>query len=165
MELLDKLGIDFRLIIWQFVNFTVLLLILWKFAYKPILAALKKRSETVERSLSQAKEIEERLVKAKTEYDRVIRDAETRATAIVGEAAAGAKKMTEETLAETRAQVARTLEAGKALLDEERAKMVADAGKELGGLITLAVEKVLEEAAPKIDTDALVAKALKTLKI
>ena len=165
MDLLGKLGIDWRLIIWQFVNFTVLLLILWRFAYKPILAALKKRSDTVERSWVQAKEIEERLAKAKSEYDRVLREGEARATAILGEATAGAKKIAEETLAESRAQAARTLEAGKALLDEERARMIADAGKELGSLITLAVEKILEDAAPKVDTKTLVEKAMKTLKI
>ena len=165
MELLDKLGIDGRLIVWQLVNFTVLLLILRKFAYRPVLDALKRRAETVERSARQAKEIEEKLKSARAEFERTVRDAETRATAIVGEASAAAKKLTDDALAEARAQTARTIAAGKALLDEEREKIVSDASKELGALVSLAVEKVLEDVAPKVDTDALVQKALKTLKV
>ena len=48
-ELFSKLGIDWKLLIAQIINFLVLLFVLYKFAYRPILSMLEKRTKKIEK--------------------------------------------------------------------------------------------------------------------
>src|SRR3989344_4307849 len=59
-ELFVNLGINAKVLATQIINFAVLLLILQKFAYKPVVGMLEKRREEVERANKHASELEER---------------------------------------------------------------------------------------------------------
>ena len=54
MELLDKFGINFSVLLAQAVNFLIVLVVLYRFAYKPILKILHDRTRTIETSLKNA---------------------------------------------------------------------------------------------------------------
>ena len=56
------LGIDVKLFLGQIINFLILLLILWRFAYKPIVKMLNDRRERIASSIANAKKIEEDLI-------------------------------------------------------------------------------------------------------
>ena len=60
-ELLTKLGIDLKLLVAQIVNFLILLLVLYKFAYGPIVAMLEKRQKKIEKGLKEAEEAHKKL--------------------------------------------------------------------------------------------------------
>src|SRR3990167_10277133 len=55
---IGAIGIDGKALLFQIINFAILLVILRSVAYKPILKALERRRKTIENSLKQAKEIE-----------------------------------------------------------------------------------------------------------
>ncbi|MCK4891918.1 MAG: hypothetical protein KAS78_04575, partial [Candidatus Pacebacteria bacterium] len=63
LEIFSKLGLDYKLIIAQAVNFVLLLIILQRLAYKPILKMLNDRTEKIDKSLKQAEQIKEELKK------------------------------------------------------------------------------------------------------
>ena len=64
-ELITKLGIDWKFLIAQIVNFLVLLFVLYKFAYGPILAMLEKRQKKIEKGLKDAEAATKNSKKAK----------------------------------------------------------------------------------------------------
>ena len=79
---IGALGINLKLFIAQLINFAVILLVLWRFAYKPLLAIMKERQKKIEDSLDNAKKIETRLGQAEQEYAAKITEAERGAIAI-----------------------------------------------------------------------------------
>lgn len=145
MELLTKLGIDWRLLIAQLVNFLVLLAVLYRFLYGPIIKMLTERSEKIARSLAEASKIEEEsaraaktreelILKAREEAQKIMKDVQERAEAARAEAAEKARAETERIVA-----------SGKALLQSEKSAMLAEAHKELSELVITATERVLQE--------------------
>ncbi len=90
MELLEKFGFDPVLLIAQVINFLIILYVLKRFLYKPILDMLKKREETVKEGLKQAEEArlllestqeKEKVIikKARLAAEQMIKDAKTQA--------------------------------------------------------------------------------------
>jgi F-type H+-transporting ATPase subunit b len=107
MEFLGKLGIDVKLLIAQMINFGLLLWLLSRFVYRPIL----KRIEEDEGKLKQAQHQTEKLERAKARFDQKkkedIADARKRAREVIGEAEEIAEKIKrqarEEAMKEKRA--------------------------------------------------------------
>ena len=62
MELLSNLGINGKLLLAQIVNFFILLYILKRFAYKPILKVLDDRKEKIEKGLRDAENAKDKLL-------------------------------------------------------------------------------------------------------
>lgn len=164
MELLEKLGIDGRLLLWQVVNFAILFVILRKFAYRPILETLRKRAETIEKGLQDAKKSEEALRKAEDEREKIIREARSKASAILNQTEDDARKMREAETQKTKDEVHTIQEAGTAEISREREVMIREAKKEIGALVALGVDKVVGRAAPKIDFEPIVAEAIRELQ-
>src|SRR5665647_1659529 len=117
MEALVKtFHIDAGLLLAQLVNFIIVLLVLYKFAYKPILKVLNDRTDKVEKGIKDAesaqvklaemeKKEKEVLLKAKEEAQKIIQQAEKTAMANVQELEIKAKEQSEKTLAEAKKQI------------------------------------------------------------
>ncbi len=142
MEVLHKLGIDWKLLIAQGINFLVLLYILKRFVYKPMLAFLDERAGKIESGLQNAEAAGKRLEAAEKEHKRLLAEAQKEARAIVEEALSVAKRRDMEQLEKTKAEVAALLEAGKQSIAEERERSLREAKAELGALVILATEKL-----------------------
>lgn len=88
---------DFGLLVWQTLTFLVVLFILSKFAWKPIMAGLKEREEGIENALSEAKRAKEEMAKlnsdnanllaeARRERDKMLQEAQHMSNNIVQDA-------------------------------------------------------------------------------
>lgn len=104
------------LIIWQVVVFLIVLFVLWKFVWNPILAALKKREFEIEDSLRAAEEArsemeqikmdnEYLLYEARIERDQMIKDAIVVANKIKDDAKAETSKISEKMIADAKASI------------------------------------------------------------
>src|SRR3989344_7579708 len=130
-ELIHKLGIDWKLLIAQAVNFLVLLWLLKKFLYGPIIELLRSRRAAIEDAARKNEEITEAFKqieqRSQAEYDR----AKSQADAIIQDAKKAAKARGEELMKEAEAKIALVILEAKARIEEERAKMMAEAGKDI----------------------------------
>src|SRR3989338_11698691 len=72
MEILNQFGVNPILLLAQVVNFLILLLILKKFLYKPILKVLEERKKKIEESLKNTEEIEKKLQETNEKIDRMM---------------------------------------------------------------------------------------------
>ena len=149
MEVLAKLGVDWKLLLAQAVNFAVLFWVLRRFAYQPMLDFLEKRTVRIEQGLKDAEAAQAKLGEMEVKEKTVLAEARTEAKAIIALAEESAKKRDAERAIETEAKVKRLLEEAQEKIREEKDKAMTSAKAEIGELVMLSVEKILRE---KIDT-------------
>lgn len=159
--MLGKLGIDARLLVWQMINFIILFLILRRFAWKPILAALKARAERVARGEQDAAEAKRALEQAEGERTQILNAARTQASAVLKAAEDDAHAYRASSTTKIDAEAKSFTAAARAGAIRERDELLKQAEGDIASLVTLAARKVLDDAAPDIKLDTLVARALK----
>lgn len=102
---------DLGNIFWSLLTFVVVLVVLGKFAWKPILGVLQQREDFIRDSLQQAKKDREDAEVRLQEYEQKLQDARQEATAIVEEGRRDAEvlkvKIQEDAKAEADASIAR----------------------------------------------------------
>jgi len=133
------------LIIWTSVTFVALVIVLGKFAWKPMLGMISKREDQIRDALTQAEKAraeaaemmrqnEQNIARAEAEYQKIIREGKTLAEKLKDEIVAKAQQQAEQELARAEEEIQRNIEAAKQQLRTE----VAD-------LAIRAAEKILEE--------------------
>ncbi len=101
------------LLFWQVIIFVALVLLLGKFAWKPILGSLKEREESIQKALDSAEKAKmemaslksdnEKLLKeAREERDKILRDARTMSNQLQDEAQTNAKKTADKIIADAK---------------------------------------------------------------
>lgn len=165
MDILSKLGIDGRLLIAQIINFGILFFFLKKFLYRPILAMLEKRTQTIEKSLADAKAIEERLAAAQATHDKIIADARKEASRLLEAMNVQIEERRVVAVEKVKEEVHSVIKTAKENIEADRASMMQDAKKEFAGLVLLATEKVLVQAADRKVNAAFVEKALAKIEV
>jgi len=132
---MNSVEIDWKILVGQFVNFTILFFVLKALVYKPFLNLLKKRREKIEDGVSKSLEAEEKLVKLgelKSDLER--KNAEER----------------EKILLKTQEEAKKRLEDSILKAEEERQGILAKAKKEAEDLIEkekeLTKKKTIENA-------------------
>ena len=135
---IGAIGIDGKALLFQVINFAILLFILKKVAYKPILEALENRRKTIEASVEQANEIEQAnqelegkqarlLAKARAEADAITASAQKQAAAQLAETEAKAQKRAEQIIADGRNQISEDVKKAKTELKKETLSLVVQA--------------------------------------
>lgn len=160
-ELITNLGIDWRLLVAQIINFLILLAILYKFLYKPVLAMFEKRTAAIEKSLEDAKKIEENLKAAEAARDAKIMEARDEGRKIVEKAREVAEAQSNEIVEKGRAAVEAAVKQSKEQIIAEKSKMLEDAKGKISELVFVAVEKVLREKLDEQADKKLIEESLK----
>ena len=159
-SLIETFHIDWKLMAAQAINFAVVLVVLWRFALRPLKKLMDERAKTIEGGLNNASKQQELLAAQKAEYDAVLVRARGEAAGIMKEVKKDADAKREELLAEAKQKSLVIFEEGKQQLVNEREKMIAEAKAELADIVVAATERVLE-GLPVAGIDrALVDKAL-----
>lgn len=160
MSGIATLGINLPIFIAQLVNFLVVLLVLWKFAYKPLVKILDDRSQKIEESLKHSDAIELRVKQLKVEQKQIIATAKSEAMQILEGAKADADIRKQELLAAAKKEVERVVAQGKGQLQAEKVQMLHEAKAELIEMAVAATKKILEaevdeKASHKIATEVI----------
>ena len=113
---MEALGVLWGNLIWQCLAFLVLVGLLWRFAYKPVIGMLDERANRIRESMEQAEQIK---------ADNAA--AAQRAEQIIGEAQAQTRTM----LTQAHQMSQRTIAAAQAEAREQREKLLADAHKQI----------------------------------
>lgn len=163
-ELIRHFGIDWKLLLAQAVNFFILLFVLLKFAYKPILAMLKKRKDEIEHGVLYTKEAEVKLREIDAVKEETAKKANTDALAIVTQAEETGKQKKEEIIREAHKKVESVVADARKLIEEEKAKMGDAVYKSASDLVRKGIEKVIREMPAGERDQKLIEEALKQLK-
>lgn len=156
MEVLTKLGIDWKLLLAQAVNFLVLLWVLKRYAYRPLLRALEARTKKIEQGLKDAEASQSKLQGVIEEEKKILSAAREEARSILIEAEGIAKKRDTLMLNETKQKIDRMITEADAHLAENQATLLREAKAELAETVLLATQKVLgEKVGVELDADLI----------
>jgi F-type H+-transporting ATPase subunit b len=144
MQILNNFGIQPILLLAQIVNFLIIVYLLKKFFYKPIVKMLDDRKKTIEESLKNAQTIEEKLQKteeksallleeARKNAQDLISQAKIEAERIATQAAQEARSATEDALNRAMIQMESQKEAMRKSLQEETMNLVVEVTKKVLG--------------------------------
>jgi len=142
---IGMLGINLKVFIAQLVNFSIVLLVLWKWAFKPLARGLEARSERIEKGLKDAEAAEVRLQKIEKERAEILSRAEGDALKLMEQARAETQARQKEMIEKAKREVERVVAQGRGSLKNEKEAMIREARKDLVEVAIAAVEKILKE--------------------
>ncbi len=144
-EILNVFGIKWELLLIQAFNFALMLLVLYKFVYKPLFKVVEKREKKIKDSIAQAEAVEmmmkdteekrkEILSQAAKKADEIYENAKKEAILIKQKAEIEAEHILEETTNQAKVQA-----------EIEKERILKDAEKELVKTSVLLAEKILKK--------------------
>ncbi len=165
---MDKLINDFSfgLFIWQTLIFVGLILLLKKFAWKPILDAVNEREEGIKEALLSAKNAKQEMQNLKSDNEKLIAEARVERDAMMKEAREIKDKMINDAKTEAQVQGLKMIEQAKAAIQSEKNAAMADLKNQVSSLSIEIAEKVLKsELSDKASQTKLVEKMLGDAKL
>lgn len=148
-------GLRGDLFVAQLVNFLLVLLVLWKFAYKPILKALDEREKKIAKSVLDAELVTKRLQDAEKEKAEILRLAREEADAFARKSLEDTQARKTEMVGAAKQEVERVIAHGKAQLTEEHDAMMVAMRKEIVEIAIAAATKVLGESITEKKSQSL----------
>lgn len=133
------------LIFWMAISFGLVLLILRKYAWKPILSTIRARERTIVRSLVNAKRINEEMLRLEESKKRHIGDAERIHQQMLDQAREEARELVEKAVKEARQKASRLLEDAEKAIEAQKRLAMMEVKGQIAGLSLEMAEKVLEE--------------------
>lgn len=163
MDILNQFGINPLLLAAQIVNFLILLFILKKFLYKPLLQILEKRKELVVKTLKNAEESERIYQEASEKADRIIANAAEQSQKILDET----KKMGAQVLEEYNKAGAEILqranEEALRITEAEKERLMQQVKENVGSLVLAVLKKLTGKVITKEDQKKLFESEIKNL--
>jgi F-type H+-transporting ATPase subunit b len=133
------------LIFWMTLSFGVLLYILAKFAWKPILTGLKEREATIDEALNAAEKAKEEMKLLKSDNEALLKQAKEERDEILKAARKVKEKMIEDAKNRATTEADRIVEAAKENIHFEKMAALTDLKNQLATLSIEIAEKVLKE--------------------
>jgi|YelNatPaOPRAMG01_1025707.scaffolds.fasta_scaffold153868_2 F-type H+-transporting ATPase subunit b len=162
-QFFSQLGIDWRLIISQMVDFGLLLFVLWYFLYKPIIKLLKDRKQKIEEGITKSKIAEDRLLEVDLIRKEKIKEAEIKAAQIIKKTEDDLKDYENKFLAKTKEKEDIELKDFQSLLAMKKEESEEAIKKEVKQLVKDAISKTVE-ISPSLIDDVLIEKAIADVK-
>lgn len=150
------------LIFWMLVVFLILVFILSKYAWGPIINGLKERENEIQGALDLAKKTKEEMAQLKSDNERLIIEANAARDRIIKEAKEAADRLVEAAKDKATAEGNRIIESAREAIRSEQAAAVAQIKREVATLSIDIAEKVLRrELSDKSAQEKLVADLVK----
>ena len=153
------------LIFWMLVIFGVLVFILGKYAWKPIVTGLKEREQSIDSALKMAEETRAEMSKLKADNEKIMAQARADRDLIIREGKNAADKLITEAKDKAVEEANKVMVAAKTAIDNERAGIVSQMKKDVSKLSLEIAEKVLRrELAEKSTQQKLVSDLISEAK-
>lgn len=150
--------------IWTLVWFAVLLLVLWKFAWKPILASLNLRQEHIQRQISDAEKARADAHKVLADYHAKLSDADRQGREIISAKVKEAEKQALEVEHAKQRQIEQMVERAEADIERERLEAEEMLWQEAGRIVQLLGEDVFGKTLNAQDDQKLINDAISRLR-
>lgn len=132
-------------IIWMVIIFGIVVFILKKFAWKPILNALKEREESITKALNAAEEAKNEVAGLKANNEKIIAEARREKEAILKEAKEIKDKIVDEAKSQAAAETQKSIEQARQQIDIEKKAAISDIKKQVAELSITIAEKVIQK--------------------
>jgi len=153
-------------IIWMIIIFAIVLFILKKFAWKPILNALKEREESIANALNSAEEAKKEVAGLKADNEKIIAEARREKDAILKEAKELKDKIVAEAKEKAAQEAQKTIDEARQQIDAEKTAAINTIKKQVAELSVMIAEKVIKkELAGKGEQEKMVDGLIDDIKL
>lgn len=159
-KFIHEFGINWKLMVAQLINFSILVFILARFVYRPIVKLLDERKKKIEDGIAFADKSKQELERVEVLKADELKKAELQGQEIVKKSEADATKVADQVLAGAEKEKARILEMGKNILLSQKATMEKNFYQEAAGVVKDALSKVLIKGKFTKEEEYLIDEAL-----
>jgi F-type H+-transporting ATPase subunit b len=139
------LSVNPGLIIWTMIIFFLLLILLRKIAWKPLLTALNTREESIRESIEHAERVKAEAEAVMAENKKNLAEANAQSMKIINESKEMANKMRDEIVAKANDESRRIIDQVKEEIKHEKEAALEDLRNEVSDLAIKAAEKIINE--------------------
>ncbi|MBI1822178.1 MAG: F0F1 ATP synthase subunit B [Nitrospirae bacterium] len=148
------------LLFWSIVSFGLLLFILYKYAFPPLLEVLDAREKKIKESLEHAERLQQEARALMSEYETRIKNARQETEAILEKAKARSQQILEESEKKTRQESERMIASTRQEIEREKIKLMKEVRQFTGDLVVSATEKLLQRTLNKTDHQRLIEESI-----
>jgi F-type H+-transporting ATPase subunit b len=141
-EIARTFGVDWQHLAAQTISFAIVCALLYRFAYRPVLAMLDARRKTIADGLANAQKIRAELAKIEAQRQQTLRDASERGNKLIEEARQAAAQVREQETQKAIAAAERILADARQAADRDHDRMLAELKREVGHLVVQATAAV-----------------------
>ena len=144
---MEKLINDFSfgLFFWQIVLFVLLLLLLKKYAWKPILDALNSREEGIQNALDEADKARQEMLDLQSSNEQILKDARAERDSLLKDARMIKEKTISEAKDEAKAQSNKIIEQAKQTIQNEKLAAITELKNQVAELSIGIAEKIMKD--------------------
>ncbi|MEI8338294.1 MAG: ATP synthase F0 subunit B [bacterium] len=142
-NLVSSLGIEWKELIAQAINFGLLVFILTKLLYKPIMKSIEEKEKSIQGAKNMSLEIEKKLEEGVEAQKKVLDTARAESEKIIKNAEVSAGVLKKSLLEDAKKQAEAVITQGEQKIREENEKLRRDIKKEVGTLVSDAIEKTV----------------------
>ena len=140
----DLLSPNTGVMFWTLIIFVALLVILSRFAFKPLTRAVEERERKLSELLESAQKDRDDAARLLAEQQKALDASRADAQRVIGESRTTAEKLRNEMLEQTKHQQQELLERARAEIDNERKRAIADLRREAVDLALAGASKLVE---------------------
>jgi len=144
---MEKLINDFSfgLFFWQIVLFVLLLLLLKKYAWKPILDALNSREEGIQNALDEADKARQEMVDLKSSNEKILKEARLERDGLLKDARMIKDKMISEAKDEANVQSNKIIEQARTAIENEKLAAITELKNQVAELSIGIAENIMQD--------------------
>ncbi len=131
------------LIVWTLIAFVLVLVILKKFAWKPILTSLKERETGIATSLATAEKVKAEMASLKSENEALLVQAREERAVMIKDAKEASDKMISDAKEKAKAEFERIVADAQGAIQQQKNAALTDVKNQMGKLVIEVSEKVL----------------------
>jgi F-type H+-transporting ATPase subunit b len=139
------LSVEPGLMIWTVIIFLILLFLLKKYAWKPLLNSLNNREQGIKDTIDRAEKLREEAEKILEENKKRLEAADDQSRKIINESKELAEKLKSELIAKTGEETNRMIQQAKSEIDREKQAAIDKLKDEVGSLAVQAASKIIDE--------------------
>ncbi|WP_442589974.1 F0F1 ATP synthase subunit B [Pedobacter sp. AW31-3R] len=157
---------EFGLVIFQSIAFLLLMFLLAKFAWKPILASIKEREQSIDEALNQAELAKQAMVRLTAQNDELMKTARAERDLILKEAKMLKDNIVSEAKTQAQNEGNKLIEKARIEIDNQKKAALAELKSQVSTLSIDIAERVLRnQLADKTKQQDLVASLLKEVEL
>jgi F-type H+-transporting ATPase subunit b len=151
-------------IFWTLITFIILVIVLRRFVWGPLTAALKSREDGIRQDIDDAKKQNEEAEKLRLRNEEMLLSARTEAQVILGDARKRAQAQEEERKQLLEVEVEKLRDRAKAEIEQEGNKVIEQIREQAVDLVTASAQAMLTRSLTEADREEIVRQTLDKLK-
>jgi F-type H+-transporting ATPase subunit b len=145
---------DPGLLFWMIISFLIVWLILKKYAWKPIINALKNREKSIENALKLADKAKAEMSKLQADNEKILAEARLERDKLIKEARQTKERIIDEAKGQAQEEVKKLMESARVSIQNEKKAAIREIKDQVGKLSILVAEKIMREKLSEASSQA-----------